>query len=101
MFIPCMKCEVFSVSRSREVAKPALLVRCTSQVARAARYFVEDMTFCAPRRVVICVASLQEQLGLTTKDADFSAVWLTRDEFGMTFLDQVGLMDVSDLLELS
>jgi hypothetical protein len=45
------------------------------------------------------VASLQEWLGLTTKD--FSAVWLTRDQFGMTFLDQLGLMDMSDLLELS
>jgi hypothetical protein len=33
--------------------------------------------FCAPHRVVICVASLQELLG--TKDADFSAVWLTGD----------------------
>jgi hypothetical protein len=56
---------------------------------------------CALHRVVICVASLQEWLGLTTKDADFSAVWLTRDQFGMTFLDQLGLMDMSDLLELS
>ncbi len=44
---------------------------------------------------------LQKRLGLTTKDADFSAVWLTRDQFGMTFLDQVGLMDMGDLLELS
>ena len=44
---------------------------------------------------------LQERLGLTTKDADFSALWLTRDQFGMTFLDQLGLMDMSDLLELS
>ena len=42
-----------------------------------------------------------ERLGLTTKDADFSAVWLTRDQFGMTFLDQLGLMDMGDLLELS
>ena len=41
---------------------------------RAARSPVEDMTFCAPHRVVICVASLQEWLGLTTKDADFSAM---------------------------
>ena len=56
---------------------------------RAARSPVEDM------------ASLQERLGLTTKDEDFSAVWLTRDQFGMTFLDQLGLMDVSHLLELS
>ena len=39
--------------------------------------------------------------GFTTKDADFSAVWLTRDQFGLTFLDQLGLMDMSDLLELS
>ena len=47
---------------------------------RAARSPVEEMAFCAPRRVNICVASLQELLGLTTKDADFSAVWLTRAE---------------------
>ena len=52
------------------------------------------MAFCAPRRVTICVASLQERLGLTTKDADFSAAWLTRDQFGMTFLDQLGLIDI-------
>ncbi len=45
------------------------------------------MAFCATHRVVICVASLQQRLGLTTKDADFSAVWLTRDQFGMTFLE--------------
>ena len=51
--------------------------------------------FCAPHRVVICVASLQERLGLTTKNADFSAVWLTRGQFGMDFLDQLGLMDRS------
>ena len=68
---------------------------------RAARSPVEDMAFCAPRRVVVCVATLPERLGLTTKDADFSAVWLTRDQFGMTFLDQLGLTDMSDLLELS
>ncbi len=43
---------------------------------------------------------LQERLGLT-KDADFSAVLLTRDQFGMTFLDQLGVMDICDLLELS
>ena len=47
------------------------------------------------------MASLQERLGLTTKDADFGAVWLTRDQFGMTFLDQLGLMDMVDILELS
>ena len=41
---------------------------------------------------------LQERLGVTTKDG---VVWLTRDQFGMTFLDQVGLMGMSDLLELS
>ena len=28
---------------------------------------------------------MQERLGLTTKDTDFSAAWLTRDQFGMTF----------------
>ena len=66
----------------------------------AARSSVEEMAFCAPR-VTICVASLQERLGLTTNDADFSAVWLTRDQFGMTFLDQLGLMDMGDLFELS
>ena len=38
---------------------------------RAARSPVDDMVFCAPHRVVICVTSLQEQLGLTTKDEDF------------------------------
>ena len=64
---------------------------------RAACSPVEDMAFCAPHRVVICVASLQERLGLTTMDADFSAVWLTRDQFGMTFLD----LDHFDLLVLS
>ena len=47
------------------------------------------------------MASLQEWLDLTTKDADFSAVWLTRDQLGMSFLDQVGLIDMSDLLGLS
>ena len=41
---------------------------------RAARSPVEEMAFCAPRQVTICVASLQERLGLTTKDADFSGV---------------------------
>ena len=58
---------------------------------RAARSPVEGMNFCAPRRVVICVASLQERLGLPARTslADFSAVWLTRDQFGMTFFDQM------------
>ena len=68
---------------------------------RAARSPVEDMAVCAPDRVVICVVSLQKRLGLTAKDADFSAVWLYRDQLGMSFLDQFGLMDLSDLLELS
>ena len=68
---------------------------------RAARSPVEEITSSSPHRVVICVASLQERLGLTTKDADFSSVWLTRDQFGMSFLDQLRLMDMSDLLELS
>ena len=56
----------------------------------AARSPVEDIPFCSPHRVVICVASLQERLGLTTKDADFSAVRLARDQFDMTFIDQFG-----------
>ncbi len=51
--------------------------------------------------MTICAASLQERLGLTTKNADLSAVWLTRDHFGMNFLEQLGLMDMGDLLELS
>jgi len=59
------------------------------------------MAFYAPHRVVICVASLQTRLGLTTKDADFSAVCLTQSQLGITFLDQLGLKDMSDLLELS
>ena len=53
------------------------------------------------RGILTLLASLQERLGLTAKDADFSTVWLTRDQFGMTFLDQLGLMDMGDLLELS
>ena len=53
---------------------------------RAALSSVEDMTFCAPHRVDICAASLQERLGLTMKDADFSAVWLTRGQYGLSFL---------------
>ncbi len=36
-----------------------------------------------------------------TTDADFSAVWLTRDQFGSTFLDQLGLIDIGDILKLS
>ena len=72
---------------------------------RAARYPVEDTAFCAPHRVVICVPSrmngMEERLGLTTKDADFSAVWLTRDQFGITYRDQLSLIDVSDLLKVS
>ncbi len=38
----------------------------------AARSLVENMTFCAPRRVVICVVSLQERLGL---GAGFEESW--------------------------
>ncbi len=53
------------------------------------------------RGILTLLASLQERLGLSAKDADFSAVWLTRDQFGMTFLDQLGWMDMGDLLELS
>ena len=70
-------------------------------VGTAGQLALLSRTFCAPLRVTICVASLQERLGLTTKDADFSAVWLTRDHFEMTFLDQLGLMDLGDILELS
>ena len=47
--------------------------------------------------VAICVAALQERLGLTTKDANFSAMWLTRDQLGTTFLAHFGLKDLSDL----
>ena len=52
---------------------------------RAARSPVEDMAFCAPHRVVICVASLQEQLGHTTKDADLNVVWLATWEVHRIF----------------
>ncbi len=34
---------------------------------RAARSPVEDIPSCSPHRVVVCVASLQERLGLTTR----------------------------------
>ena len=63
---------------------------------RAARSPVEAFS-----GVAICVASLQERLGLTTIDANFSAMWLTRDKLGTTFLAHLGLMDLSDLLGLS
>ena len=56
------------------------------QHRRVARSPVEEMAFCAPHRVDICAASLQERLGLTMKDADFSAVWLTRGQYGLSFL---------------
>ncbi len=59
------------------------------------------VTFCAPHRVVIYAASLQERLGLKMKDAELSVVWLTRDKFGMTFFDQLGLINLRYLLELS
>ena len=52
---------------------------------RAARSPVEDMAFCAPHRVVICLTSLQKRPGLTTKDAVFSAGWLTRDQLVFFF----------------
>ena len=51
--------------------------------------------------MAIGAASLQEWLGLSIKDAAFSAVWLSLVEFGMGFLHQLGLMDLIDLLELS
>ena len=51
---------------------------------RAACSLVDDMTVCVPHGVASGAASLQEWLGLTTKDAAFSAVWLSRDEFGFT-----------------
>jgi hypothetical protein len=41
------------------------------------------------------VASLQKRLGLT-KDEDFSEVWLTRGQFGSTFLDKLGLTGIND-----
>ena len=63
---------------------------------RAARSPVEAFS-----GVAICVASLQERLGLTTIDANFCAMWLTRDKLGTTFLAHLGLMDLSDLLGLS
>jgi len=46
-------------------------------------------------------AELLVRLGLTTKDDDFSAVWLTRVELDMVllqvFLHLLGLMNMSDL----
>jgi len=68
---------------------------------RTACSLVDDMTRCVPFGVAIGAASLQEWLGLSIKDAAFSAVWLSRVEFGMGFLHQLGLMDLIDLLELS
>ncbi len=55
----------------------------------------------------MCTSSIGYSLGIPAKtayegkDTDFSAVWLTRDLLGLAFLDQVDLMDMSDLLELS
>jgi hypothetical protein len=40
-------------------------------------------------------------LGLAAKDADICAAWLLRDEIGMTNIGQLGLLDNSDLLDLS
>ncbi len=68
---------------------------------RAACSLVDDMTRCVPYGVAIGAASLQEWLGLSIKDTAFSVVWLSRVEFGMRFLHQLGLMDLIDLLELS
>jgi hypothetical protein len=48
--------------------------------------------------VIICVVSLQERLGLTTKDAAFSAVRLNRDQLGVIFLELLGLKEMGDLL---
>jgi hypothetical protein len=68
---------------------------------REARSPIDELAIHVPHGVAIDVSSLKERLCLKTKDADFSAVWLTRDELGMAFLDQLGLMDMIDLLELS
>ena len=69
---------------------------------RTACSLVDDMTRCVPYGLAIGAASLQEWLGLSIKDAAFSAVcWLSRVEFGMGFLHHLGLMDLIDLLELS
>ena len=39
---------------------------------------------------------------MRTSSSDYlRGMWLTRDQIGMTFLDQLGLMDMIDLLELS
>ena len=57
------------------------------------------MTRCVPSGVAIGAASLKECLGLSIKKASFSAVWLSRVEFGMGFLHQLRLMDLIDLLE--
>ena len=47
------------------------------------------------------MASLQERLGLTTKDADFSAVGSPKISSIRLFIDQLGFVDLNDLLELS
>ena len=51
------------------------------------------MALCSPQR------AKSDYLRRFPQDADLSEVWLTRDQFGMTFLDQLGLIDMS--LELS
>ena len=59
------------------------------------------MSLSVPHGVAIGAAPLQEWLSLAAKDAAFSAMWLSRDEFGITFLHQLGLMDLCDSLEPS
>ncbi len=55
-----------------------------------------------PHGVAINAASpLQKWLGITTSDAVLSAAWLSRDELGMAFLHHFGLLDSTDLIELS
>ena len=54
-----------------------------------------------PHGVAIDAASLQKWLGITTNDAVFSVAWLSRDELGMAFLHNFGLLDSADLIVLS
>jgi hypothetical protein len=61
----------------------------------------DDVALSVPHGVAIDAASLQKWLGITTNDAVFSAAWLSRDELGMAFLHHFGLLDSTDLIELS
>ena len=61
----------------------------------------DDVALSAPHGVAIDATSLQKWLGITTNDAVFSAAWLSRDELGMAFLHHFGLLDSTDLIELS